>query len=202
MDFELLRKYDIPVLDYRVVSEASDALHAAQKIGYPIALKLISDDVLHKSEHHALSLNLKTPASIVSEFHRLRSITRGKSSKILVQKFSPAYLELIVGGKTDPQFGPMIMVGLGGIYTEILKDISISICPAQKEDIRDMILSLKSYPLLKGVRGQPGLNLAALEGLLSHMSRLMVCEMPKEIDINPLFATKQGLVAADVRVLR
>lgn len=202
MDFELLKKYDIPVLDYQVVSSAQQAIQAAQKIGFPLALKLISDDVLHKSEHHALSLNLKTPASVVSEFHRLKSITRGKESQILVQKFSPAYLELIVGGKTDPQFGPMIMVGLGGIYTEILKDMSICICPATKEDIHDMISSLKTYPLLKGARGQRGINLSSLEGILSHMSRLMICERPKELDINPLFATKQGLVAADVRVIR
>ncbi|PIT84845.1 acetyl-CoA synthetase [Candidatus Micrarchaeota archaeon CG10_big_fil_rev_8_21_14_0_10_45_29] len=200
MDFTLLSKYNIPCLPFAFAKNAQDACMHAKKIGFPVALKLISSKVLHKSEHHALSLNLKDEYSVKKEYARLQKLTP-PHDPILVQKFSPSTIELIAGGKMDSQFGPTIMVGLGGIYTEILKDVSIRICPAQERDIRSMIAQLKSFPVLKGARGQSGISLSQLAKILHSLSLLMEKEQPAEIDINPLLLTSDGLVAADVRVL-
>ena len=201
MDFPLLEKYGIPVIPYKVANSSQEAVRAAKSIGYPVALKLISNQVLHKSELHALALNLRDEQAVKSEYSRLFAIPKGHS-KILVQKFLPSSLELILGGKTDPQFGPTIMLGLGGIYTEILQDATIRVCPPSDSDIRSMIAGLKSFPIIRGARGEGGANLSELVKILRNLSKLMECEQPKELDINPVLLTKHGLMAADVRVLR
>ena len=200
MDFALLSRYGIPCLPFAFAKNAQDACMHAKKIGFPVALKLISPQVLHKSEHHALSLNLKDEAAVKKEYARLQMLTP-PHDPILVQKFSPSSIEIIAGGKMDSQFGPTIMVGFGGIYTEILKDISIRVCPARGRDIRSMIAQLKSFPVLKGARGQRGISLSQLEKILQNLSILMEKEQVAEIDINPILLTSKGLVAADVRVL-
>lgn len=200
MDFSLLQKYQIPVVPYTVVSTQNAAIKAAKKLEYPIALKLISQKVLHKSEYHALALNLKDANSLKREFERLKKID--KSAKILVQKFVPHSIELILGGKTDSQFGPTIMIGMGGIYTEVLQDTQIRICPPTDSQIRSMISQLQSFAILKGMRSQKGVNLIGLSVILKKLSKLMESEQPKELDINPLIATKDGLFAADVRVIK
>ena len=200
MDFSLLEKYQIPVVPYKIAKTPAQAAQHAQELGYPVALKLISKKVLHKSEHHALSLNLKRENSVKSEFMRLRKID--KSAKILVQKFLPPSLELIIGGKEDPHFGPTLMLGMGGIYTEILEDVQIRVCPPTDAQIRSMISQLKSFEILKGARGQKGTNLLQLASILKKVSLLMQKERPKEFDINPLIQSKEGLMAADVRVIK
>ncbi|MFH1306354.1 MAG: acetate--CoA ligase family protein [Candidatus Micrarchaeota archaeon] len=200
MDFGLLEKYKIPIIPCKFAYSQKGALEATKKLGYPVALKLISPHFLHKSEHHALSLNLKNPHSVASEYLRLQKMTP-PNDPILVQKFLPSSLELILGGKTDSQFGPTIMLGLGGIYTEILHDMQIRVCPPTDSDIRSMISSLQSFPIIKGTRGQKGADLTELVKILRNLSNLMEKEQPKEIDINPMLLTKEGLVAADVRIL-
>ncbi|MFH0926962.1 MAG: acetate--CoA ligase family protein [Candidatus Micrarchaeota archaeon] len=200
MDFSLLRKYHIPVVPYKIASSQSQATIFSGQIGYPIALKLISDKTPHKSEYHALSLNLKDANSVMREFERLKKID--KKAKILVQKFIPHPIELIIGGKTDPQFGPTILLGMGGIYTEILEDVQMRICPPSDSQIRSMVSQLKAFPILKGARAQKGINLLELCTILRKLSNLMEREQPAELDINPLISTSKGLMAADVRVVK
>lgn len=200
MDFSLLQKYGIPALPCQICHSKKEALDAAKKIGYPLALKLISANFLHKSEAHALALNLKDEDSLSSEFLRLSKLSPG--SPILVQKFCPISLELIIGGKTDEQFGPTVMVGLGGIYAEIFGDTQIRVCPISDADARSMISSLKSFAIIRGARGQSGANLTQLVKILKSLSKLMENEMPKELDINPLVLTNGELMAADIRVIK
>ena len=200
MDFSILEKYQIPVVPYKIASSKTQAIKFASELGYPIALKLISNLAIHKSEQHALALNLKDEKSLCSEFERLKKIDSG--AKILVQKFMPHSLELIIGGKTDPQFGPVILLGMGGIYTEILEDVQMRVCPPSDKQIRSMISQLKSFAILKGARGQKGINLMELSLILRKLSNLMIGEQPNELDINPIFATKHGLMAADVRIIK
>ena len=202
MDFALLQKYGVPVLPYKMACSLPEAKKAAAKIGYPVALKIISDKILHKSEFRAISLNVKDEHSLASEYKRLEGVAGKENGKILVQKFVHPKFELIVGGKTDPQFGPTIMIGLGGIYTEIFQDVSIRVCPPSENDVRSMISQLRAFQMLKGARGQKGISLSQLASILHSVSKLMESEQPKELDINPLFATREGLVAGDVRVLR
>jgi len=200
MGFSLLEKYNIPVVPYKIASSQAQAIKYAQELNFPIALKLMSNKALHKSEYHALSLNLKNEYSVKSEFDRLKKID--KNAKILVQKFIPHPLELILGGKTDAQFGPTILLGMGGVYTEILEAVQIRVCPVPGPQIRSMITQLRSFPILKGARGQKGASLMHLATILKNLSELMEKETLKELDINPLIVTHNGLMAADVRVIK
>ncbi|MFN3910366.1 MAG: acetate--CoA ligase family protein [Candidatus Anstonellaceae archaeon] len=198
-NFSLLKKYNIPYLEYGVACNEKQALQIAKRIGYPVALKLFSSKFLHKSTHHALSLNLKDEKSLLEEFHRLKKLE--KKTKIFVQKYVPSSLELIVGGKLDPQFGPTILLGLGGIYTELLEDFQIRVCPIDLQQARSMIANLKSFELLKGYRNQTKVDLESLAKILLNVSKLLVENNIQELDINPLLQTPNGLYAADIRML-
>ncbi len=200
MDFSLLEKYQIAVVPYKVASSKSEVIDCADELGYPIALKLISKKAIHKTEQQALALNLKNSSSAQMEFTRLKKID--KDAKILVQKFMPSSLELIVGAKLDEQFGPVVLLGLGGIYAEIFSDVQMRVCPPSDRQIRSMISNLNSFKILKGARSQRGVNLFELSMILRRVSNLALAQKIKEIDINPLILTPKGLMAADVRVIR
>ena len=203
MDFALLRRYGIPVLDACVVRGPEAALSGAKKIRYPVALKLISQKFLHKTDSGALALNIGNERHLRSEYERLMKMARGDSqASILVQAYRPARFELIVGGRTDPQFGPILMLGTGGIYTEVLRDISIRICPLDVREARSMIHALKSYPILAGARGRKPVDEKALVRILMSVSSLMEKEAPAELDLNPVMVRDDGLWVADVRVLK
>ncbi len=212
MDFALLRRYSIPILDYALVRDLPSAVRAAQKIRYPVVLKLVSSRFLHKSDAGALALNVRDRAVLEIEFKRLAKMGgakegRGKaagtiSPTILVQAYRPGRFELIVGGRTDPQFGPVVLLGSGGIYTEVLRDTSLRVCPIGKEEARSMLHSLKSYPILAGMRGRKPMDEEALYALLLRVSRLMERERPAELDLNPVLVRNDGLWVADVRVLK
>ncbi len=203
MDFGLLRRYSIPVLPASEEREVENAISCANKFHYPIALKLISSKYLHKTDSGALALNIGSDTYLRTEWDRLKKMAAtDKSASILVQAYRPGRLELIIGGRTDPQFGPVVMLGMGGIYTEVLRDISIRICPLDVREARSMIRSLKSYPILAGARGRKPVDEEALVRILMRVSRLMEKEKPKELDLNPVLVRDDGLWAADVRVIK
>ncbi len=203
MDFGLLERYDIPVLPYAVAKSLAQAQKAAEKIRFPLALKLISKNALHKTDSGALALNIGNIRHLVSEYGRLMKIAKGDAqASVLVQAYRPGRFELIVGGRTDSQFGPVVMLGMGGIYAEVLRDIAIRVCPLDEREARSMVRSLKSYPILAGARGRKPVDEAALARILMRVSRLMEKERPAELDINPVLARTDGLWAADVRVLK
>ena len=202
MDFGMLRHYGIPVLPYAVVKTRSEALRAASRIGFPLALKLISAKFSHKSDAGALALNVRDRSVLEIEFKRLAKMGGADSPPILVQAYRPGRFELIVGGRTDPQFGPVVLLGSGGIYTEVLRDTSLRVCPINKGDARSMLRSLRSYPILAGMRGRKPMDERALDALLLRVSRLMERERPAELDLNPVLVRDDGLWVADVRVLR
>jgi 3-hydroxypropionyl-CoA synthetase (ADP-forming) len=198
-NFDLLKKYNIPVLDYGFAYNLDQAKKLAAKIGYPVALKIFSEKFLHKSEHHALALNLKDEKGLILEFNRLKSLQ--KNAPICVQKYVPAKLELIVGGKYDEQFGPTILLGFGGIYTNIFADVQVRVCPINLSEARSMISSLKSFEILKGYRNQQGINLSKLSNLLVNVSNLLCNEEILQLDLNPIIQTADNLFVADVRML-
>lgn len=202
----ILEAYGIPVTREIMVNSLGDALEAAEKIGYPVVLKIMSPDLLHKSDIGGVELNITDPEGVRRAYTSLMERTADNKPDalvegILVQEMLQPGMEMIIGIKKDPVFGPAIVLGLGGIYVEVLKDVSTRIAPLRPEDAWAMIDELKGKTLLEGARGSLPRDTDALVDILIKVSRLAV-EMEdhlQEMDINPLIVheTGKGAVAAD-----
>ena len=192
-----------------VAPTAEEAVAAAEKVGYPVVLKLHSETITHKTDVGGVKLNLEDADSVRKAFEEIRSAVIAKASEadflgVSVQKMvklKDAY-ELIIGMSVDPQFGPVLLFGLGGQLVEVFKDRALALPPLNSTLARRMMEQTKIYKALKGVRGRKPVDLEALELLMVRFSRLVV-EQPwiKEIDINPLLASPDGLIALDARVV-
>ncbi len=200
-------EYDIPVTKFKVASNNKEASKYANEIGYPVVLKIVSPDIIHKSEAGGVIVNLKTPPEVESAYEKiLENVKKYKSDAkivgILVQEMAPNSTEVIVGAIKDPQFGQTIMFGLGGIFVEVLKDVNFKIAPLTSTDAEDMITQLKAYPLLKGFRNTPPADIEALVSILCNVSRL-VMDNPeiKELDLNPVLAYQIGAKTVDARII-
>ena len=204
MDFALLSKYKISFPPSRTASSPLQAAEAAQEMGFPVAMKIISPSALHKSDKGGVILGIPGAAEAEKAYSLLMERFKGaKVEGVLVQKMAgKGAVELIVGGKRDPQFGQLIMLGAGGIFVEVFKDVTFRVCPITKEDAMEMIRELRSYPMLAGARGRKPVNQSALAASLVKVSHLLQKEDPAEFDINPLMADEKGCVAVDVRILR
>lgn len=204
MDFGLLSKYKISYPASVLASSPSDAASAAGKIGFPVAMKVISSKVLHKSDRGGVILGVASAPEAEKAYHLLMERYRGVPvDGVLIQKMAGKNaVELIVGGKKDSQFGQLIMLGMGGIYVEVFRDVSFRVCPITREDAEEMIHELRSYPILAGARGRKPINQPALVSTLMKVCELLVKEDPSEFDINPLMADEKGCIAVDMRILR
>ena len=199
--------YGIPVTKFKVALNENEAAKYADEIGYPVVLKIVSPDIIHKSDAGGVMVNLKNPAEIADAYKKILENVKkykpdAKIAGILVQEMAPQSTEVIVGAIKDPQFGQTVMFGLGGIFVEILKDVSFRIAPITADDARDMITELKAYPLLKGYRNTPPADIDALISILSATSRL-VMDNPeiKELDLNPVMAYQKGAKTVDARII-
>lgn len=204
MDFELLSRHKISFPASKLASTRADAIAACSKIGFPVAMKMISPEVLHKSDKGGVILGVGSAAEAQNAYDLLTERFKGvKVDGVLVQKMSGSKnaVELIVGGKKDAQFGQLIMIGMGGIFVEVLKDVSFRVCPITREDAQEMIEELRSYPILAGARGRKPINMNALISTLVRVSELLQEENPAEFDINPLMADDNGCTAVDMRIL-
>ncbi len=202
LDFQLLSKYGISFPKYKLASSEEQALSAC-KIGYPLAMKVVSQQVLHKSDRGGVILNIQNSSQAAQAYRELTARFKGAQLQgILVQKMAAPGVELIVGGKRDSQFGQLLMLGTGGIFVEIFRDVSFRICPITKEDALAMMRELRSYPILAGARGRKPIDEYALASTLVKVSSLLMKENPSEFDINPLVANDKGCIAVDVRMLR
>jgi len=200
-------EYGIPVNKFNLAKNEKEAATYADQIGYPIVLKIVSPDIIHKSDAGGVMLNLKTPAEVASAYQKI--IENAKKYKadakivgVLVQEMAPQSTEVIVGAIKDPQFGQTIMFGLGGIFVELLKDVNFRVAPITAEDAKEMIMQLKAYPLLKGYRNTPPADIDALVSILCNTSRL-VMDNPeiKELDLNPIMAYPKGAKTVDARII-
>lgn len=200
-------EYDIPVTKFNLAKNEKEAAAQANKIGYPIVLKIVSPDIIHKSEAGGVIINLKTPEEVSIAYKKI--IDNAKKYKsdakivgVLVQEMAPQSTEVIVGAIKDPQFGQTVMFGLGGIFVELLKDVNFRIAPINTEDATEMITQLKAFPLLNGYRNTPPADINALTEILCNVSRL-VMENPeiKEIDLNPIMAYPKGAKTVDARII-
>ena len=199
----LLKKFKLPFAKSKLISTPEQAVKFSEEIGYPIALKIISKDVLHKSDVKGVLLNIKNKEQAKYSYNKL--IKAAKKSKIkldgiLIQKMESGK-EVIVGIKRDPQFGPVIIFGLGGIFVELLKDISLRIAPIDKSQALEMIKQIKAYPILKGMRGEKSVNIEALANIIAATSKLSENKKIQELDFNPIIVNKKSAVIVDAKII-
>ena len=203
----LLKEAGIPTVETFFAESKEEAALISKKLGFPVALKIVSPEITHKSDVGGVRLGLKTSKQVGATYDEMVSVVRQKypQSKIdgvSVQKMARPGTEVIIGMTKDAQFGPVLMFGLGGILVELLKDISFRIVPLERKDAREMIRGIKGYRLLEGCRGREPVDIVTLEEMLLKVSQF-VDDNPeiKEIDLNPIFAYKDGAVAVDARVI-
>jgi acyl-CoA synthetase (NDP forming) len=200
--FELLTCYGIPVARYQPAGTVEQCLAAAEEIGYPVVLKVDAEAIIHKTDSGGVVLDIRDRDSLRRHAEELASRFAEASPRFLMQEQLPGGHEVIVGANAVEGLGHVVMFGLGGVYVEVLRDVSFKITPVTEHEAREMIESLQAYPLLTGARGQAGVNLAALVEVIQRVSQMLV-ENPeiRELDINPVFASQDGVRAADVRIL-
>jgi acetyl-CoA synthetase (ADP-forming) len=179
----------------------------AEQVSFPVVLKVISEDILHKTEVGGVILSLNSEDQVKDAYEQLLSNVRGykENSRIdgvLVQHMAPRGVEVIVGGLRDNQFGPTVLFGLGGIFVEVLKDASFRVAPMTNLDTRQMIREIRSYPILEGVRGQPPSDEGAITDIIQATSRMLL-ENPKiqQIDLNPVMVYGKGATVVDARIV-
>ena len=198
---KLLKQWGIPVVDSVLAHDYAQALAAANSLGFPIALKVCSAAVLHKTEQGGVVLNIKNKKSLERAVREINKKFADTPHALLVQKMAKPGFELIIGGRCDPVFGPVVLVGIGGIFTEIFRETVIDLAPVNKKTVMTMLRKLKGFTLLEGYRSQEPVNLAAVTAAVSALSRLLASRPDiMEIDVNPFIAYPDGAVAVDALV--
>jgi acetyl coenzyme A synthetase (ADP forming)-like protein len=199
--------YAIPVPKEDVATTPAQAAKIATAMGYPVVLKIVSPQILHKTEAGGVLVGVKTAADVKKGFATIMASAKKYNRKaelagVQVQQMVGGGQEVIIGAVTDPSFGKLVAFGLGGVLVEVLKDITFRLAPASKEDALSMLDGIAAEQILKGVRGAKGVNRAALAGVIRSVSQL-VADFPEiaEMDLNPVFATDKGATAADVRIV-
>ena len=204
---QMLRHYGIATPAWQMALTPEAAGRAAEQIGFPVALKAISPQVSHKTEAGAVALELGDAAAVVEAARRMagrikQELPAAQIAGYLVQRMAGPGIELIVGGKRDPHFGPVLIVGLGGIFVEVLNQVAIRLLPVDREEVREMIAELPGHALLRGARGQAPADLESLADLLLRAGQLLLDHPSiQELDLNPVRASASGAVALDARII-
>ncbi len=199
--YGILDAYRIPAAPWRVAGDAQEAVKAADAIGYPVVVKAEAPSIVHKSDMGGVVLDLGDAESVRSAVEGMQRRLQAENPRFFVQKYLPQGLEVIAGAKAEEGLGHIVMFGLGGIYVEIMKDVVFNLTPLTTAEAGEMLSSIKGKALLKGVRGQPGVDQKALQDLLLRVSKL-VSDLPEiqEMDLNPVIAYETGVFVADARI--
>jgi len=205
----LLAGYGVAVPQTRVVKDADGVAAALKELKLPVVVKVVSPDILHKSDAGGVAVNLRTAADVeaaIREMAKKPKIAAARVEGYLIEEMAPAGQEIVVGGLRDPEFGPLVMVGLGGIFVEVLADVSFRICPITRVDAEEMLAELKGAAILKGARGRQPASLDAIIDVLMKVGGENGLLMQhgddiKEADINPLIVSGTGAVAVDARFI-
>lgn len=204
---ELLLEYGVALPEAVLAESPEQAVQAAQRIGYPVAMKIVSPDIIHKSDAGGILLHLQDEQGIKRGFQQVvdnaaRVTSRERVLGVLISPMAHPGQECILGMIRDPQFGPVIMFGLGGVFVEVLKDVAFRVAPLTREDVQEMIGEIKGYKLLTGIRGERPRDVQALEEVLLTLSEIAVQNPEiREIDLNPVIAHEQGLSVVDSRII-
>ncbi len=207
--YEALRAYGLPIPKAGLATSAEEAVKLAEQIGFPVVLKIVSPDIVHKSDVGGVKVGLKSPEEVKEAYNAIISSVSEKAPNakvtgILVQEMVPEGVEVIVGATRDPTFGPVLLFGLGGIFVEVLKDVSFRIAPVTKYDAESMLKEIKAAKILEGYRGTPPRDKEALVDIIMKLSKFMEeQESVTDVDLNPIMAFEEGKGAkiADARVL-
>jgi acyl-CoA synthetase (NDP forming) len=204
---QLVAEAGIPVVETKLAKTKAEAISISKKMRFPVVLKIVSPDIIHKSDIGGVKLGLANATQVGKAYTEIMAAAKKANKKadiqgISVQKMARTGVEVIMGMSKDAQFGPVLMFGLGGVFVEVLKDVAFRIVPLNRRDASQMIREIKGYPLLEGYRGQEPANITALEDLLLKLSDF-VDKNPKikEMDLNPIFAYKDSALAVDARVI-
>ena len=203
----LCKEYGIPTPEFTLAKNVNEAMDFAEKIGYPVVLKIVSPDIIHKTEAGGVLIDLKNRDDVRKGFEKIIENVRNyrpnaKIVGILVQKMAPQSTEIIVGGIKDPQFGPTLMFGLGGVFVEVLKDVTFRVAPITEEDAKEMIKEIKAYPILKGYRGEKPKDEDTIVKILLAASKLMLeNEEIDQMDLNPIMVYEKGASVVDARII-
>lgn len=211
---EIMKAYGIPIPAYASATSADEAMAKSKEIGYPVVLKILSKDVMHKSDAGGVKLNLKTDDEVRAAFNEILENAKkygqeqghevDLSRGVFITDFAEMGTEVIVGVTKDPQFGHAIMFGLGGIFVEVLKDVTFRLIPLTEIDAREMVREIKAAKILDGVRGEEPRDVDALIEIIMKVSK-MVEENPEinELDCNPVFLYDKGkgALVVDARIL-
>ncbi|EST31949.1 CoA-binding protein [Streptomyces niveus NCIMB 11891] len=199
--------YGIPTPGEALAESADDAVAVAARIGFPVAMKIVSPEILHKTDAGGVRIGLGSAAEVRSAFTTIVSNARKYDPKaqilgVQVQQMVPAGTEILIGTVTDPTFGKVVAFGLGGVLVEVLKDVTFRLAPATKDDALSMLDGIRAAEILRGVRGGAAVDRDALADLVVRVSQL-AADFPNiaEVDLNPVFASENGVMAADVRIL-
>lgn len=204
---EIFSAYEFPVIPWAFVRTAEDAWEQAVKIGFPVVMKVVSQQIIHKVDVGGVRLNLNSADDVQHAFRDIMAVgerLKAKIDGVFMQRMAPKGREVILGMKRDPHFGPILMFGLGGIYVEALKDVTFRVAPIRELSAHDMLKSIRAFKLLEGVRGEPPADLDAIADCLKRLSQLS-CDHPEidEIDINPLmvYGDGKGAGVIDARII-
>lgn len=204
---QLLTSLGIPTTQIGLAASKEEAAALAREIGFPCVLKVSSPEITHKSDAGGVKVGLKSEEDVDAAYDAILASCRAKFPEamiegVTVQNMAKPGLEVIVGMATDPQFGPVLMFGLGGVWVEVLKDVSFKIVPLTKMDAANALREIRAARLLDGFRGSEPVDRAVLEDILLRISEF-VAGTPdvKEMDLNPIFAYPDGAVAVDARVI-
>jgi len=199
---KVLASYKIPVTNEIIVDSMEDLAKAAETIAYPLVLKGCSSEITHKTEKDLIRIDIRDKKEALDSFQEIASNMDGDTKTVLVQEMIKGKRELVVGMNRDPQFGPCIMFGLGGIFTEILKDVSFRIAPIEKKDALEMMKEIKGHKILDAVRGMSTVDLEMLTEILINVGQIGLDNKEiSQIDINPLIICKGKPVAVDALII-
>lgn len=200
--YTIFEAYGIPVAGWQVVSTAAEAAAAAEMIGFPVVVKVDCEEIDHKSDMGGVAVNLKDAASVQATVEDMQNrLGKFGALRFFVQKFLPGGRELIIGAAAERELGHLVMFGLGGIYVEVLKDVVFKIAPVTRVEAAEMLASIKTAALLDGVRGEKGIDKQAVVNLIQRVS-LLLTDLPmiREMDMNPIMAFHDGVLAVDGRI--
>lgn len=207
--YEFLKAYELPVPKFGLATTKDEAADIAERIGYPVVLKIVSQDIVHKSDVGGVKVNISSEQEVRKWFEVIMGnvksrVPTARISGILIQEMVPQDIEVIVGATRDAVFGPVVMFGLGGIFVEVLRDVSLRITPLTEYDAEEMLEEIKAARILQGYRGAPPRDKKALVDIILKVGKLME-EIPEvtDVDLNPIMVFPEGAGAkiADARIL-
>jgi len=195
----LLKKYGLDYSYIKIIKSKKE-IKDIRKREYPIVMKINSNKIIHKSDAGGVITNIKNKKQAEKAFDKLAKIKGFEGA--IVQKQEKGY-EVVIGMKRDEQFGPVLMFGLGGIFIEVMKDVSFRVCPITKKQALEMIKEIKGYEILRGIRGRRGVNIKKIVEIMTKLSKLAIKEKSvKEIDLNPIIANEKKAVIVDARIIK